>query len=159
MIIDGALLTTALFSSSLEHVFPIDGFRAVFRVASMGASTSCTFDVVGADVALPFRRFVGRAFRIFLEMARLTTFAAASVKDTLGSMVPIPVAVATLPCAEITEDVARVFPYSDFNRTFWDATTRVDDSSNIFLTCGCNFDVAGRAASVVRIRCPGHSYY
>ena len=159
MIIVGVLLTTALFSSSLEHIFPVDGLRAIFRVASMGASTSCTFDVVGADVALPFRRFVGRAFRILLKMARLTTFATASIEDALGSMMPIPVAVATLPCTEITKDVARVFSYSDFNRAFWDAIARIDDSSNIFLACGCNFHVAGRAASVVRIRCSSYSYY
>ena len=153
------MLTPALFSSSLEHVLPIDGFRAVFRVASMGASTSCTFDVVGADVALPFRRFVGRAFRILLKMARLTTFATASIEDALGSMMPIPVAVATLPCTEITKDVARVLSYSDFDRAFRDAIARIDNSSDIFLACGCNFHVAGRATSVVGISCSSYSCY
>ena len=86
-------------------------------------------------------------------MARLTASATASIEDTLGSVVPIPLAVATLPCTEITKDVARVFSYSDFDRAFRRAIARIDDSSDILLACGYNFHVAGRAASIVGISC------
>ena len=72
----------------------------------MGASTSGALDVIGTYVALPLGGYVRSAFWVLLVMARLSTFAAASVVDTLGPMMPVPVAFATLSRAEISKDIA-----------------------------------------------------
>ena len=121
----------------------------------MGASTSGAFDVIGAYVALPFGGFVRSAFRVLLVMARLSTFATASVVDTLGPVMSVPVAVATLSRAEVAEDIARVLSYPDFNCAFFNATTRVDDFSNIFFARRCNFHVSRQAVGVGGVGCSG----
>ena len=121
----------------------------------MGASTSGAFDVIGAYVALPFGGFIRSAFRILLMMALLSTFAAASVVDALGPVMPKSVTVATLSRAEVAEDIARVLSYTDFNCAFFNATTRVDDFSNIFFARRCNFHVSRQAVSVSGVGCSG----
>ena len=121
----------------------------------MGASTSGAFDVIGAYVALPFGGFVRSAFRILLMMALLSTFAAASVVDTLGPVMPVPVAVATLSRAEVAEDIARVLSDADFDCAFCNAASRVDDFANIFFARRCNFHIAGQAVGVGGIGCSG----
>ena len=120
----------------------------------MGASTSGAFDVIGAYVALPFGGFVRSTFRILLMMALLSTFAAASVVDTLGPVMPESVAVATLSRAKVTKDITRVFPDADFDCAFCNATW-VDDFANVFFARGCNFHIAGQAVGVGGIGCSG----
>ena len=155
LVVCGALLTASLFSSSLEHALPIDVFWAVLRVAPVGASTSGTFNVIGAYVALPFGGFVDRSFWVLLVVACLTTFATTSVVDTLGPVMSVPMAVATLSRAKVTKNITRVFPDADFDRAFRNAASWVDDFANVFFARGCNFHIAGQAVGVGGIGCSG----
>ena len=121
----------------------------------MGASTSGTFNVIGAYVALPFGGFVDRSFRVLLVVACLATFATTSIVDTLGPVMSVPMAVATLPRSKITKDVTRVFLDTNFDRAFCSAATWVDDFANVFFARGCNLHIAGQAVGVGGIGCSG----